>query len=314
MTAELVAQGFTRDEIARRRRVGELRSVRRGAYLNRGADATDAAERHRWLIAATMPQLRAEGALSYTSAAVVHGLPVWSGDLGLLHLTRPRVAGGGKNRGLVRLHAQPLTDADLTEIDGLAVTAIERTVFDIARTLPFERAVAAGDHALASGMSAELLAEMIERRKRWKGSGRARRAAAFLDGRAESAGESVSRVRCLEFGLPAPHPQLPVALANGATVFGDLGWDEFRTIGEFDGRIKYEKLLQPGESASDVVVREKRREDAMRSLGWQVVRWVWEDLWRFHPVHQQLLAAFERGRRSTAIAQPLGTVTARRTL
>ena len=55
-------------------------------------------------------------------------------------------------------------------------------------------------------------------------------------------------------------------------------------------------LLEPGESASEVVVREKQREDMLRQLGWQVVRWVWSDLSRFGPVRDQLLAAFARGR------------------
>ena len=254
------------------------------------------------MIAATVPQLRSGGAISYTSAALMHGLPVWSTDLGPVHVTRPRVGGGGKKRGLVRLHAQPLAAADVIQLHGVTVTSLERTVFDLARSLRFERAVAAGDRAMVCGMDAELLAEMVSRRQRWKGSGQARRTAEFVDARAESPGESISRVRCVELGLPTPQPQLPVALPNGTTVYGDLGWEEVGTIGEFDGRVKYEKLLLPGESSADVVVREKRREDALRSLGWQVVRWTWDDLWRFGPIHRQLLTAFERGRRTTVIA------------
>ena len=65
--------------------------------------------------------------------------------------------------------------------------------------------------------------------------------------------------------------------------------------------MKYQEFLRPGESATDVVVREKRREDLLRALGWQVVRWVWDDLYRFGPIAEELLAAFERGRRLAAI-------------
>ena len=40
---------------------------------------------------------------------------------------------------------------------------------------------------------------------------------------------------------------------------------------EFDGKIKYEALLKPGESASDVVIREKRREERIVELtGWRL--------------------------------------------
>ena len=48
---------------------------------------------------------------------------------------------------------------------------------------------------------------------------------------------------------------------------------------EFDGRVKYEKLLEPGQRASDVVIAEKRREDLIRRLtGWRCLRITWSDL------------------------------------
>lgn len=301
LTEQLIEQGFSRDEITKRRRLGELTALRRGAYLLGTAEEPDAEIHHRRLIEATAPQLTRLGVLSYTSAAVLYGLPVWPGDLDKVHVTRPRFGGGGKKRSVVRLHAQPLETGDVSVIDGLSVTSLERTVFDLARVLPYERAVAAGDRALALGMSKEILSEMLERGRRWSGIGQARRTADFIDVRAESAGESVSRVRCADFGLPAPQPQLPVTLPNGTTVYGDFGWPELMTIGEFDGRVKYEKFLRPGETAADAVTREKRREDRLRALGWQIVRWIWKDLHDFGPIYRELLAAFERGRHLAAI-------------
>jgi hypothetical protein len=297
LTSQLISQGFTPTEIEQSQRRGRLTRVRPGAYTAAPDEALDAADRHRQLIEATIPQLSAEATLSYTSAAVLHGLPVWADDLRTVHLTRPRTGGGGKRRSWVTMHAQPLDPADVTIVDGIAVTSLERTIFDLARTLSYERSVAAGDRALALGMAMDVLAEMLDRGRRWQGINQARRTAAFIDGRAESAGESVSRVRCAQFGLPAPQPQLAVLLPNQTTVYGDLGWPEFMTIGEFDGRVKYEKLLRPGESPTDVVLREKRREDRLRALGWQIVRWVWEDLRQFSSVQRALLAAFDRGRR-----------------
>ena len=48
---------------------------------------------------------------------------------------------------------------------------------------------------------------------------------------------------------------------------------------EFDGRVKYEALLRPGERASDVVFREKRREERIcRLTGWRCIRIAWADL------------------------------------
>jgi len=71
---------------------------------------------------------------------------------------------------------------------------------------PFEQAVAAGDHALRLGLLAAALDKGLPLLEAWPGTRQARRAIAFLDARSESAGESVSRVRIHEAGLPAPVP------------------------------------------------------------------------------------------------------------
>jgi hypothetical protein len=50
----------------------------------------------------------------------------------------------------------------------------------------------------------------------------------------------------------------------------DFYWEEQRTVGEFDGKIKYGRLLKPGKRIEDVIFEEKVREDALRDLGLQV--------------------------------------------
>ncbi len=61
----------------------------------------------------------------------------------------------------------------------------------------------------------------------------------FADGRSESVGESLCRVRMAEAGLPAPDPQFVLQVRG----FGDVRVDFLlvaqRTIVEFDGRLKY---------------------------------------------------------------------------
>ncbi|MBM7368424.1 hypothetical protein [Gordonia hydrophobica] len=51
-----------------------------------------------------------------------------------------------------------------------------------------------------------------------------------------------------------------------------------RLVGEFDGLRKYCRDIRPGEKVEDVVVREKLREDALREIVDDVVRWIWRDL------------------------------------
>jgi hypothetical protein len=246
------------------------------------------------LVAATVPQLAAGAVISHASAALLHGLPTWPECLERVHVTRDRNY-GGKRRSVVTVHCAPFVAEDIVELNGVRLTSLARTVIDLARSRPFDQAVSSGDRAMAIGLSRTRLDEALVRMKRWPYVRQARRVVAFLDGRSESAGESLSRVRIADDGLPAPELQRQIIDANGRPVGRvDFCWETHRTIGEFDGRIKYGRLLKPGESSENAVFAEKLREDALRDNGWQVVRWLWSDLYRPGVIRDRLLRAFER--------------------
>lgn len=306
LTRDLTARGFDAHELARMRRRGELVRVRRGAYVSaqpnsedpddQVARAAQLASRHWQLIVGTLPQLYPRAVISHGSAAVLHDLPVFPEAVGRLHLTRDR-AGGGVRRPLIHVHGSALPVEDVTVIDRVPVTSLARTVVDLARTLPYEQAVAVGDRALAQGLDTADLAVAVDQAMRRSGAAQARRVAAFIDGRSESVGESFSRVRFDRDGVPAPEMQLEVYDESGLFVArSDFGWRTLRTLGEFDGREKYLRLRRPGESIEAFVLREKQREDALRDLGWQVVRWVWADLFRPRVIADRLERAFQRAR------------------
>jgi len=160
--------------------------------------------------------------------------------------------------------------------------------------VPFAQGVATADRALALGLDPGPLEAALERQARWPGTGRARRVAAFADGRAESAGESVSRVVLAELGLLPTDLQLPVVAGTRLVGRVDFAWPEHKTLAEFDGRVKYGRLLEPGDDAGEAVWREKVREDLLRDLGWQVVRWIWSDLDRPAVIAERLRRAFLR--------------------
>lgn len=179
-------------------------------------------------------------------------------------------------------------------MNGFAVTSVARTLVDLARSVPFEEAVVLADGALFARLvgPAELAAAQ-ERASRWRGGPAALRAVSFADGRAESPGESRSRVAIWRAGLPPPVLQLEVRSASGRFLGrADFGWPKLATVGEFDGLVKYGRLLRPGQSAADVVVAEKLREDDLRGERLGVVRWIWDDLDRFEPVAARLRRAF----------------------
>lgn len=299
LTAQLRARGFNDDDLARLRRRGDLVRVRRGAYAlpnNLGPiDTWDAVDRHRLLTAATAPQLFPGAVISHASAAVLHGLPTWPEALKRVHASRSRNY-GGKLRTVVAVHCAPFLPTEVIDIDGIPTTTLARTVIDLARSRPFEEAVAAGDRALTLGLAPAALSYVLRRMERWPNVRQARRVVAFLDPRSESAGESVSRVRIADEGLPAPQLQREISNACGRAIGRvDFCWDEQRTIGEFDGKIKYGRLLKPDQTIQDVIFAEKVREDELRDNGWQVVRWLWSDLYQQGVLRERLLRAFKRG-------------------
>jgi hypothetical protein len=297
LTAELLAEGWSSAELDRKARSGEVQRIRRGAYDCVPEKSLDRRNQHRRLIAATVRQTFVDTAVSHMSAAVLHQLPIWNNELGRVHITRNQ-SGGGKVRRYVHLHVAPLVDIDVCEIEGQRVTTLARTVLDLLRTLPMERSVPIGDAALRSGLTLEELAEVAGRCIGWRGMLQARRAINFLDARSESPGESYSRVVLDRIGVPAPVPQYEVWDQGVLIGRADFCWEEFRTLGEFDGKEKYGRLLRPGQTAATAIFAEKRREDALRDLGWQIVRWLWEDLHHPEELRRRLERAFERGLRA----------------
>jgi hypothetical protein len=65
-------------------------------------------------------------------------------------------------------------------------------------------------------------------------------------------------------------------------------------VGEFDGRVKYGRLLRPGRSAEDVLFEEKLREDRIRDEDHGVVRWTWPDLRERYVLRDRIRRALER--------------------
>jgi hypothetical protein len=116
---------------------------------------------------------------------------------------------------------------------------------------------------------------------------------AFAEGRSESPGESRSRVRMRLSGLPAPELQMPIPTRLGV-YYADFGWPRYRAVGEFDGLVKYGRLLRPGHDAGEAVVAEKRREDAIRDEDWRVARWTWSELEPFDVVARRIERSFRQ--------------------
>lgn len=288
------AQGLTTEELTRLQRSGDLTRIRRGAYSHDPGQGLRREDHHRRLVLATAPQLLDGSVVSHGSAAVLHRLPVWAPAIKKVHVTCSR-SGQGKRRGVVHVHGAPLSATDLVVVDGVVVTSLARTVLDLGRTRPMEQAVAAGDAALRMGLSHATLGFGLLGMERWPGVRAARRAVDFLDARSESPGESVSRVRMHLDGLPAPELQQDILGPDGKVIARvDFLWREQQLVGEFDGLVKYGRLLKPGQQTQDVVVDEKIREDRIRDEDHGVVRWIWPDLRERWVLRDRIRRALDR--------------------
>lgn len=288
--ADLHAAGLADTGIRRALREGALHQVCYGMYVAGVPDTGPARTRaehferlaalHVLAVRGVLARLGVPAVVSHASAAVLHGIDIWDLPIDHVHLTRNRSSGARQGRDL-RLHVAPLSEAEVTVVRGIAVTTPARTAVDIARSVPFAPAVVVADATLrVSTTTRSDLRDAVRRAAGRYGVADAARVVEFADGRSASPGESRSRVVLHRHGISAPDLQHEVQGRDGhhlATV--DFWWGGRRpVVGEFDGEIKYGRLLQPGQEPGDVVVQEKIREDHLRELGPEVVRWTWQDL------------------------------------
>ncbi len=287
---DAVADGVTDWELHAGVQSGALTRIGRGAYVPSGALADLTPEqRHRLTAIAAYPTFASGTILSHRSAAALHGLPLWNVDLSHIDVTRSGIT--TRSTRQTNFYGHVLTPDEVVRVDGIPVTSLNRTVLDLACSLPFEEAVVTGDAALRLGATQPAV-------PRRKNAAKARIAIGFMNGRAESAGESRSRVLFHRRGVPMPLLQQRI-IGDAYLARVDFLWPEFSLVGEFDGEGKYRGRFGDGENA---LVSEKYREDAIRALGWTVVRWSWDDLDDPRAFLARLGRAIDAGRPHRAFA------------
>jgi hypothetical protein len=293
----LLAAGLSDRELRLQRRRGTITAVRPGAYVV-DDPARDDELHHRLAIDAAVANLGAGSVISHVSAAVLHGLTLWDTSLERVHATRDRRSGARTSR-LLHLHAAALEPDEVVGADGLLVTSLPRTLVDLARTLPFEQALVPADAALHTHRVTRAdLDDALDRATGRPGNSRARQVLAFARPGATNPGESRSRLAIHRAGLPPPVLQHDLRTSAGVFLgIVDFWWEEFDTVGEFDGRVKYGRLLCPGQDPGDVVFAEKVREDAIRADDHGMVRWIWREIAPFAEVELRIRATFARRRR-----------------
>lgn len=234
--------------------------------------------------------------ISHHTAAAMHGLPLVKAKNNLVHLTVER-PGCRRTTNYARIHTSPSDSLDVTEIDGVPVTSVARTLVDLSRAAGFEAGVCAADFALRKKLvTPEEYRMELEQHRGRKSVAIARDVANFADPLAESPGESLSRcvMRALP-GIPTPRLQHRYFEQSGKLVARtDFSWGDGAAAGEFDGKVKYTRGNGFSDDPSETVWQEKRREDRLRELGVVVIRWIWAMLYRPEEFRQYLLRGLQR--------------------
>lgn len=227
------------------------------------------------------------------SAVAIHGLPIigaWPSEVFVL------ARDGHGHRRNATISVARIGEVAVESIDGVAVSSIEHTLIQLCRHAPLGTALVAVDAALSSmpwdptppRTTIERLTAEHERLRPYAGSRRTDAVLRRATSLAATPLETCSRLVMEEFGVPAPALQHPLWLPDsGEWAYLDFYWDAAGAGGEADGDGKY---LSGGSSAASArtVVREKKREDAVRRELRAFDRWDWAEMWARTPLVDRL--------------------------
>jgi hypothetical protein len=294
---QVLSAGLGDRDIAAAIRLGDWRRIRRGYYTYVDLWTTlDARGRYLALCRCVLDSLGPAVALSHLSGSVAHGLSVWDIPLDRVHVTRLDGGAGRVEAGVVH-HEGFCLDDDVVEVHGMRVLSAERCALETGTRVDNEHALVVLDSVLHLGLSeAESLQRRFDLMGTWPHMRHLHIPVRMATGKSESPGESRGRWHFRAIGLPAPTCQFEVHDSTGALRgVCDWAWPEYGQLGEFDGKIKYGRLLKPGQDPGEVIFAEKQREDELRELtGFSMFRLTWENYDRPRVLAARLLPRFRR--------------------
>lgn len=192
----------------------------------------------------------------------------------MFHVIRPEGA-AHLNRPHVVAHRMKLYEDEVTTVDGVPVTTVERTWLDMAEMLTLDELVVMGDSCVrvprvefeerdAPLCTLADLQRMIDRHKGKRGLRKAKEAIRLIRVGSDSPQESLLRLAIVRAGLPEPELNVPVETTDGGRFLQpDLSYKKY-TIG-----IEYEGVNHGNEAQ---VVRDISRSERYDALGWTEVR------------------------------------------
>ena len=252
---QLLAAGLTSAAVGRRVAAGRLHAIpgHRGVYL-----VGHAARTPRTMYWAAHLAVGPSSVISHRSAAALRQLR--ASGAAFVELTVP---GPSRRRDAIRVHRTTwLPACDVTEVDGLPVTSVARTLLDLGAVVPTRQVERAFDQAVV----ANLLDFGEVQRVLQEGCARPGWAKLRSVVARDAAGTTLTETDLEELllaivrraGLPEPICQHPVLEYRA-----DLCWPAARLIAEADG---------PAHDTPAGRVHDARRDVRLQNAGWRVLR------------------------------------------
>jgi very-short-patch-repair endonuclease len=289
--ADLREAGLEHRDVVTLARRGELTRLALGWYAV-GA-IHDEQERH---VLTTRAALRSHGGRAVAgnhSALLLMRLPTYRADLTAVRLSR-RTPGPTSTTPTLRLGRWVPLDVQLTETVTAAFAAVQHGL----SVEPISSLIAADGAPPPRADDAR--GPSVRRGPRRRPSALCRDRPPLAERRRshESPGETRLAHALRLLGIAAT-PQVAITRANAVV---DFLLDEAPVVIEFDGRVKYGREADEPDpfgrrrSREQVVWEEKRREDRLRELGYEVVRVTWSDLDSPRELATRIRRAIERSR------------------
>ncbi len=219
-TARWLAAGLPAEDLQDRR----LRRLLRGVYVATAVPLTPAL-----MVQAAQQHHPDAFAAGHTAARLLGGIVPH-----LPHVTIGLDSGAKSRRSEIRVRRYAARPA-LVLRDGVLCTDAAQTFADLAGELTLVDLVTLGDSLSQAGATTadDLRAALATTRGNHVRA--ARRAAAYVRDRVESAQETRSRLLVVLAGLPEPQTNLPVLCSAGGFYRLDLPWIEVKAALEYDG-------------------------------------------------------------------------------
>lgn len=173
-----------------------------------------------------------QGVISGAAASALHGAK-WVDADAVIDLNH---ANNRAPKGIMT-RQEMLLDDEVVLIEGVRVTSVERTVFDLTRYGCVADSVGRVDAlARATNFKVDDVLELSERHPGAPGRLWVPDILDLMDPGAESMQESRWRMRILAGGFPRPQTQVPLLRPDGYSwYFLDMGWSDVNVAAEYDG-------------------------------------------------------------------------------